>query len=239
MCRWSCVFWSQDEESIKELLRRNSIQITELFSTVTPMVSVPKQGLFEISSMTFALVKGARLTALETEPFYLSTEQVQHRQQHCELPHSVSSMCPKPVLEEPPVEVRRQFSLFMSCQSLASLSGGHLMPAGMGTCRVWAGTCSRFQETWGIPYLWWSSRSLFAFSDLGWGQVIFSPKLLQDVQLLVLCVCERTLVLKSHWLQGPQPTSQETPHSSLFSPSSRGRVTVLDSRNWLYKYVLC
>lgn len=71
--------------------------------------------------MNFALVKGARLTALETEPFYLSTEQVQHRQQHCELPPSVSSICLSPVLEEPPVEVRRQFSLFMSCQSLAWL----------------------------------------------------------------------------------------------------------------------
>lgn len=151
MCRWISVFWSKDEESMKEMLRRSSVQITVLFRTVTHVVSAPSRGAFELSSMNFAFVKGARLTALETEPFYLSTEQAQHRQQHCELPHSVSSMCPNPVLEEPPVEVRRQFSLFMSCQSLASLPGGwagcQLMPANMGTSRVWAGACSRFPGT--------------------------------------------------------------------------------------------
>ena len=91
---------------VKEMLR-NSVQITVLFRTITQVVSVLNQGIFKINNMNFALVKGARLTALETEPFYLSTEQVQHRQQHCELPHSVSSICLNPVLEEPPVEVRR------------------------------------------------------------------------------------------------------------------------------------
>lgn len=64
-------------------------------------------GHSEIKEVNIALVKGARLTDLETEPFYLSTEQVQHRQQHCKLPHNVSSICLNPVLEEPPIEVRR------------------------------------------------------------------------------------------------------------------------------------
>ncbi|NXQ78033.1 PRDM5 protein, partial [Quiscalus mexicanus] len=48
------------------------------------------------------------------------SEQVQHRQQHCELPHSVSSMCPKPVLEEPPVETHSEERPFQ-CEECKAL----------------------------------------------------------------------------------------------------------------------
>ncbi|NXK66111.1 PRDM5 protein, partial [Sylvietta virens] len=48
------------------------------------------------------------------------SEQVQHRQQHCELPHSVSSMCPNPVLEEPPVETHSEERPFQ-CEECKAL----------------------------------------------------------------------------------------------------------------------
>ncbi|NXA62242.1 PRDM5 protein, partial [Mohoua ochrocephala] len=48
------------------------------------------------------------------------SEQVQHRQQHCELPHSVSSMCPNPVLEEAPVETHSEERPFQ-CEECKAL----------------------------------------------------------------------------------------------------------------------
>ncbi|KAL8206974.1 UNVERIFIED_CONTAM: hypothetical protein K2H54_038241 [Gekko kuhli] len=64
---------------------------------------------------------GAILTALETEAFYLSTEQVQHSQQQCKLPHSkVSSKCLSPVLEDPPVETHSEERPFQ-CEECKAL----------------------------------------------------------------------------------------------------------------------
>ncbi|NXR60386.1 PRDM5 protein, partial [Rhadina sibilatrix] len=48
------------------------------------------------------------------------SEQVRHRQQHCELPHSVSSMYPNPVLEEPPVETHSEERPFQ-CEECKAL----------------------------------------------------------------------------------------------------------------------
>ncbi|NWS47816.1 PRDM5 protein, partial [Probosciger aterrimus] len=48
------------------------------------------------------------------------SEQVQHRQQHCELPHSVSSICLSPVLEEPPVETHSEERPFQ-CEECKAL----------------------------------------------------------------------------------------------------------------------
>ncbi|NXC12926.1 PRDM5 protein, partial [Corythaeola cristata] len=48
------------------------------------------------------------------------SEQVQHRQQHCELPHSVSSVCLNPVLEEPPVETHSEERPFQ-CEECKAL----------------------------------------------------------------------------------------------------------------------
>ncbi|KAM7051858.1 PR domain zinc finger protein 5 isoform 2-T2 [Acridotheres tristis] len=48
------------------------------------------------------------------------SEQAQHRQQHCELPHSVSSMCPNPVLEEAPVETHSEERPFQ-CEECKAL----------------------------------------------------------------------------------------------------------------------
>ncbi|NXJ77040.1 PRDM5 protein, partial [Trogon melanurus] len=48
------------------------------------------------------------------------SEQVQHRQQHCELPHSVSSLCLNPVLEEPPVETHSEERPFQ-CEECKAL----------------------------------------------------------------------------------------------------------------------
>ncbi|XP_065452374.1 PR domain zinc finger protein 5 isoform X8 [Chrysemys picta bellii] len=48
------------------------------------------------------------------------SEQVQHRQQHCKLPHSVSSMCLNPVLEEPPIETHSEERPFQ-CEECKAL----------------------------------------------------------------------------------------------------------------------
>ncbi|KAF1466939.1 PR domain zinc finger protein 5, partial [Megadyptes antipodes antipodes] len=48
------------------------------------------------------------------------SEQVQHRQQHCELPHSVSSICLNPVLEEPPIETHSEERPFQ-CEECKAL----------------------------------------------------------------------------------------------------------------------
>ncbi|XP_074445098.1 PR domain zinc finger protein 5 isoform X3 [Larus michahellis] len=48
------------------------------------------------------------------------SEQVQHRQQHCELPPSVSSICLSPVLEEPPVETHSEERPFQ-CEECKAL----------------------------------------------------------------------------------------------------------------------
>ncbi|NXC35365.1 PRDM5 protein, partial [Campylorhamphus procurvoides] len=48
------------------------------------------------------------------------SEQVQHRQQHCELPPSVSSVCLSPVLEEPPVETHSEERPFQ-CEECKAL----------------------------------------------------------------------------------------------------------------------
>uniref|UniRef100_A0A8V0XHA4 Zinc finger protein n=1 Tax=Gallus gallus TaxID=9031 RepID=A0A8V0XHA4_CHICK len=48
------------------------------------------------------------------------SEQVQHRHQHCELPHSVSSICLNPVLEEPPVETHSEERPFQ-CEECKAL----------------------------------------------------------------------------------------------------------------------
>ncbi|XP_019377587.1 PREDICTED: PR domain zinc finger protein 5 isoform X2 [Gavialis gangeticus] len=48
------------------------------------------------------------------------SEQVQHRQQHCKLPHSVSSICLNPVLEEPPIETHSEERPFQ-CEECKAL----------------------------------------------------------------------------------------------------------------------
>ncbi|XP_019350366.1 PR domain zinc finger protein 5 isoform X4 [Alligator mississippiensis] len=48
------------------------------------------------------------------------SEQVQHRQQHCKLPHNVSSICLNPVLEEPPIETHSEERPFQ-CEECKAL----------------------------------------------------------------------------------------------------------------------
>ncbi|XP_050802389.1 PR domain zinc finger protein 5 isoform X6 [Gopherus flavomarginatus] len=48
------------------------------------------------------------------------SEQVQHRQQHCKLPPSVSSICLNPVLEEPPIETHSEERPFQ-CEECKAL----------------------------------------------------------------------------------------------------------------------
>nr|XP_013807260.1 PREDICTED: PR domain zinc finger protein 5 isoform X3 [Apteryx mantelli mantelli] len=51
---------------------------------------------------------------------YKNHKKVQHRQQHCELPHSVSSICLNPVLEEPPIETHSEERPFQ-CEECKAL----------------------------------------------------------------------------------------------------------------------